>query len=179
MSKQAINSLPYTLVQVGMFKIPDLPIESGGQISYKLKCVTREGKQAEYPCTEQAYKDFQKFRPDKKTKVFFYLKVKDGLVFDYSEVMGPPPAGMFKQEMADGRIIESSERLIFERKVGDKEFDPVFTPAMVGVGTVSEILAALNSAKELEPQDQILGKYSIYEVAQRAGKEVVTVDLGR
>ena len=62
---------------------------------------------------------------------------------------------------------------------GDKEFDPVFTPDMVGVQTVTDVLAALNNAKEIEAQDVLLDKFTVYEVAQRANKEVVTVDIGR
>ena len=174
------QTLPYKLEQIARFVIPDLPSEENGQTIYKLKCITKGGKQIEKLCTEQAYREFQKFRPDKKTKLFFYLKINDeGLVFDYSEVLGPPPAGMFKQEMPDGRVIESSDRLIFERKIGDKEFDPVFTPDMVGVQTVTDVLAALNNAKEIEAQDVLLDKFTVYEVAQRANKEVVTVDIGR
>jgi hypothetical protein len=177
MSKPQTN---YKLEQIARFVVPNLPETENGELVYKLKCVTTEGKLVEKPCTKQAWADFQRFHPETKTKVFFYLKVNaEGLVCDYNEVLRPPPAGMFKQEMPDGRIIDSPDRLIFERKVGDKEFDPVFTPDMVQVGTVADILAALNAAPDSDVSDKLLGKYSIYEKTQRAGREVVIVDIGR
>jgi len=172
--------LDYKLEQIARFLVPNLPETENGQQIFKLKCVTMDGKQVEKLCTKLAYQQFQKFHPEKQTKVFFYLKIDDaGLVFDYSPVLRPPPASMFTQEMEDGRIIKSADRLIFERKIGDKEFDPVFTPDMVGVDTVASIMAALNASDELEDGQQIAGKFTIFEIAQRQGKQVVTVDIGR
>lgn len=179
--------LNYKMEQIKRFVVPNIPEngkpekgEDPNATVYKLKCVDMRDQLVEKPCTADAWKMFNRYHPENKTKVSFYLKINDtGLVFDYSEVLTPPPAGMFKQEFEDGRVIESSDRLIFERKIGTKDFDPVFTPDMVQVATVESILAALNAAEELVAGEKVGGRYDVYEITQRMGKEVVVIDIGR
>lgn len=175
-----MKSKQVKMERISRFSIPDLPIEDGENTSFKLKIVTMDGRQEERPCTQDAYKDFYKFRPDMQTQVTFMLKYNaDGQVCDYSEVINAAPAGMFKQEMQDGRIIDSSERLIFDRKLGTKAYEPVFIPVMVGTATVEAIMDALRDGPEVEVSQLLLGKYEVHEITQRAGMESVVVDLNR
>ena len=165
---------------VERFVTPDLPTESDGKTQYKLKVVTKQGAQVERDCTKEVYADFHRCRPDMETKCTFMLKSnEDGLVYDYAPITRPPENTLFKVELPDGSVIENFDKLVFERRVGEKEFNPTIVPSMVGMGTVEAIWDELMKAEKLLVDTKLMGRYRIFEIAQRAGKEVVTVDLGQ
>jgi hypothetical protein len=159
---------------------PDLPTTENGVTTYNLKVIA-DGNTKTLPCTSQAYKDFFTYRPDgsKYATYTAWLKLNDdGLVYDVTMVLNPAD-GSFKQELPDGRVIAQSDKLIFERHAGEKEFEPFLIPTMVGVGTVEAIMGALRDSSKLEVSQILLDKYKIHQIAQRDGVEEVTVDLKR
>lgn len=167
-----------TMERVDRFETPNLPEEDAGTVKYALQCVTPQGQRVQRSCTKKAYTEFLRFRPDMKTKCTFMLKYDgEGLVHDYNEVMRPPVNGLFKQEMEDGRVIGDFDKLVFERKAGEKDYDAVIIPEMVGINTVEALTAALKDVTNLEVDQELLGRYKVHEIAQRAGIESVTVDL--